>query len=135
MSQRLVLASLPALASCGGMVSRTRVVSFLEAVQRPFDVNDRSWLGIPVALPAHLIVSASLAGALAWFWGPRATAVVVGILILSKEAVDLVIIAFYQPLSRANAYGSAVDILVSIVGACLGLWVGSRAREGAVHHG
>jgi hypothetical protein len=129
------LASLPALASCGGMVSRTRVLSFLEAIQRPFDLNDRSWLGIPAALSAHLVVSASLAGTLAWFWRPKATAVLLGILILTKEAVDLMIISLYQPLSRANAYGSAADIFVSIVGGCLGLWVGSRARQSAVDNG
>ena len=134
-SKRVVLASLPALASCGGMVSRTRVLSFLEAIQRPFDLNDRSWLGIPAALSAHLVVSASLAGTLAWFWRPKATAVLLGILILTKEAVDLMIISLYQPLSRANAYGSAADILVSIVGGCLGLWVGSRARQSAVDNG
>ena len=129
------MASLPALASCGGMVSRTRVLSFLEAIQRPFDLNDRSWLGIPAALSAHLVVSASLAGTLAWFWRPKATAVLLGILILTKEAVDLMIISLYQPLSRANAYGSAADIFVSIVGGCLGLWVGSRARQSAVDNG
>lgn len=134
-SKRVVLASLPALASCGGMVSRTRVLSFLEAIQRPFDLNDRSWLGIPAALSAHLVVSASLAGTLAWFWRPKATAVLLGILILTKEAVDLMIISLYQPLSRANAYGSAADIFVSIVGGCLGLWVGSRARQSAVDNG
>jgi hypothetical protein len=134
-SKGVVLASLPALASCGGMVSRTRVLSFLEAIQRPFDLNDRSWLGIPAALSAHLVVSASLAGTLAWFWRPKATAVLLGILILTKEAVDLMIISLYQPLSRANAYGSAADIFVSIVGGCLGLWVGSRARQSAVDNG
>jgi hypothetical protein len=117
------------------MVSRTRVLSFLEAIQRPFDLNDRSWLGIPAALSAHLVVSASLAGTLAWFWRPKATAVLLGILILTKEAVDLMIISLYQPLSRANAYGSAADIFVSIVGGCLGLWVGSRARQSAVDNG
>jgi hypothetical protein len=126
------LAILPALASCGGMVSRTGVLSFLEAVQGLFDLNDRSWFGIPAALPAHLIVSASLAGTLAWLWRPKATAVLLGILILTKEAVDLLIIALYQPLRSANAYGSAEDILVSIVGACLGLWAGSRARQSAI---
>ena len=45
------------------------------------------------------------------------------------------IISLYQPLSRANAYGSAADIFVSIVGGCLGLWVGSRARQSAVDNG
>ena len=130
-AKRVALVSLPALASCGGLVSRRGVLSFLEAVQRPFDLNDRSWLGIPAALPAHLIVSASVAGTLAWLWRPKATAILLGVLILAKEVVDLTIIALYQPLSPANVYGSAVDILVSVVGGGLGLWVGSRGRPTA----
>ena len=123
-----VLASLPILASCQGVVSRSRVLSFLEAMQRPFDLHDRTWLGIPLALPAHVIVSALLAGALAWFWSPRSTAVLLGILILSKEIVDLMIIALYEPVTWGYASGSVVDVLASIVGTCLGLWVGTRAR-------
>lgn len=126
-----VLAVLPALASCVGVVSRSRVVSVLEAVQRPFDLHDRSWLGIPLALPAHFIAAASLAGALAWFWHPKAAGVVVGILIVSKEAVDLMIIALYQPVTWDYASGSVVDIVVSVAGVCLGLWVGTRARPRA----
>ena len=86
------------------------------------------WLGIPLALPAHVIVSALLAGALAWFWSPRSTAVLLGILILSKEIVDLMIIALYEPVTWGYASGSVVDVLASIVGTCLGLWVGTRAR-------
>ena len=42
-----MLAVLPVLASCVGAVSRSEVVSFLEAVQRPFDLHDRTWLGVP----------------------------------------------------------------------------------------
>jgi alkanesulfonate monooxygenase SsuD/methylene tetrahydromethanopterin reductase-like flavin-dependent oxidoreductase (luciferase family) len=102
------------------------VLSFLEAVQRPFDLQDRTWLGMPAALPAHLIISALLAGALAWLWRPRAAGVLLGGLILAKEAVDLMIIALYQPVTWAYASGSVVDVLVSAAGAWLGLWVGGR---------
>ena len=124
-----VWASLPALTSCTGEVSRSRVLSFLEAVQRPFDLHDRTWLGVPAALPAHFIVSASLAGALAWFWHPKPAAILLGILILTKEAVDLMIIALYQPVSWANGLGSVVDVLASVAGVGLGLWVANRARN------
>jgi hypothetical protein len=127
-----VFAGLPALASCVGVVSRSRIISFLEALQRPFDLHDRIWLGIPAGLPAHIIVSASLAGALAWFWRPKTAAVLLGTLILSKEAVDLMIIALYQPLTWANAFGSVVDVLASVAGASLGLWVGTRVRPRVV---
>ena len=124
-----VLAGLPALTSCAGVVSRSSVISFLEAVQRPFDLHDRTWLGIPAALPAHLIVSAVLAGALAWLWGPKAAGVVLGILILAKEGVDLMIITLYQPLTWSYASGSVVDVLVSVAGAALVLWVVTRVRR------
>ncbi len=124
-----VLAVLPALASCAGVVSRSGIISFLEAVQRPFDLHDRTWLGIPAELLAHLIVSASLAGAVAWFWRPKAAAVLLGILILTKEAVDLMNIALYQPVTWAYASGSVVDVLASVAGASLGLWLGTRARR------
>ena len=126
-----VLASLPALASCAGVVSRSRVLSLLEAVQRPFDLHDSTWLGVPAALPAHLIVSASLGVALAWLCRPKLAGVLLGIVILAKEGVDLMIIALYQPVTWANASGSAVDILASVAGACLGLWIGTRARPRA----
>ena len=129
-----VLASLPILASCQGVVSRSTVLSFLEAVQRPFDLQDRSWLGIPAALPAHIVVSVLLAGVLAWFWRPKATAVLLGILILTKETVDLMIIALYEPVTWAYASGSVVDVLASVVGAGLGLWVAARARRRAVEN-
>ena len=124
------MAGLPVLASCVGAVSRSRVLSFLEAIQRPFDLNDRTWLGVPAALPAHFIVSASLAGALAWVWHPKPAAILLGILILTKEVVDLMIIALYQPLTWANGLGSVVDVLASVAGVGLGLWVGNRARNG-----
>ena len=94
-----ILASLPTLASCEGVVSQSKVLSFLEAAQKPFDLHDRTWLGIPAAPLAHVIVSVLLAGALAWFWRPKATAVLLGILILSKEIVDLMIIALYEPVN------------------------------------
>ena len=116
-----VLAGLPTLASCEGVVSRSKVLSFLEAVQRPFDLQDRTWLGIPAALPAHVIVSALLAGTLAWFWRPKATAVFPRILILAKETVDLMIIALYEPVTWAYASGSVVDVLASVAGVGLGL--------------
>ena len=130
-----VLAGLPALVSCAGEVSRSGVLSFLEAVQRPFDLHDRTWLGIPAAVPAHFIIAASLAGALAWFWRPKAAGVLLGILILTKEAVDLMIIALYQPVTWANASGSVVDVLVSVAGASLGLWINTRVRPGVVEDG
>ena len=129
-----VLASLPTLASCEGVVSQSKVLSFLEAIQRPFDLNDRTWLGMPAALPAHVIVSILLAGVLAWFWRPKATAVLLGILILAKEAVDLMIIALYEPVTWAYASGSVVDVLASVAGAGLGLWVATRARRRAVEN-
>lgn len=118
-----------------GWFSRSRIVSFLEAVQRPFDLHDRTWLGIPASLPAHFIISVFLAGALAWLWRPKATGVLLMILILAKEGVDLMIIALYQPLTWAYASGSVVDVLVSLAGASLGLWVGIRARRRVVEPG
>ncbi len=124
-----VLASLTTLTSCEGVLSRSRVLSFLEALQRPFDLNDRTWLGMPAPLPAHVIVSVLLAGILARFWRPKATAVLLGILILAKETVDLMIIALYEPVTWAYASGSVVDVLASVAGVGLGLWVGTRARR------
>ena len=129
-----VLAGLPALTSCAGVVSRSRIISFLEAVQRPFDLHDRTWLGIPAALPAHFMVSAFLGGALAWLWRPKGAGVLVAILILAKEGVDLMIITLYQPLTWAYASGSVVDVLVSVAGASLGLWVCSRVPARVVEH-
>ena len=129
-----VLASLPALASCSDVVSRSGVLSFLEAVQRPFDLRDRTWLGIPAALVAHLVVSAALAGALAWLWRPKAAGVLLGILILTKEAIDLTIIALYEPVTWAYASSSVVDVLASVVGVALGLWVGTRLRRKIVEN-
>ena len=124
-----VLAGLPALASCARAVSRSEVVSFLEAVQRPFDLHDRTWLGIPAALISHLAISAFLAGVLAWLWRSRAAGILLGVLILSKEAVDLMIIALYQPVTWAYASGSVVDVLASVAGAGFGLWAGNRAHN------
>ena len=124
-----VLAVLPVLASCVGAVSRSEVVSFLEAVQRPFDLHDRTWLGVPAALISHLVISALLAGVLAWLWRSKAAGILLGILILTKEAVDLMIIALYQPVTWAYASGSVVDVLVSVAGAGLGLWAGNRAHN------
>jgi len=132
--QYAILAGLPPLASCVGVVSRSGIIFFLEAVQRPFDLNDRTWLGIPAELLAHLIVSASLADALVWFWCPKAAAVLLGILILTRETVDLMIIALYQPMTWAYASGAVVDVLASVAGASLGLWVGTRVRPGVVEN-
>ena len=129
-----VLAGLPGLASCTGVVSRPSIISFLEAVQRPFNLHDRIWLGIPAALVAHLVVSAALAGALAWLWRPKAAGVLLGILILTKEAIDLMIIALYEPMTWSYASGSVVDVLASVVGAALGLWVGTRLRPRVVEN-
>ena len=124
-----VLAVLPVLASCVGAVSWSEVVSFLEAVQRPFDLHDRTWLGVPAALISHLVISALLAGVLAWLWRSKAAGILLGILILTKEAVDLIIIALYQPVTWAYASGSVLDVLVSVAGAGLGLWAGNRAHN------
>jgi len=101
-------------------------------VQRPFDLNGQTWLGIPAPLLAHFIVSASLAGALAWFWRPKAAGILSGIVILAKEGVDLMIIVLYEPLTWAYASGSVVDVLVSLAGVGLGLWVASNARRTSV---
>ena len=51
---------------------------------------ERRSRAIPAALVAHLVVSA----ALAWLWRPKAAGVLLGILILTKEAIDLMIIGF-----------------------------------------
>ena len=133
-ARAVLLASLATVASCQGVVSRSRVLEFLETVQSPFDFHDRTWLGIPVALLAHFIVSASFAGVLARLWRPRAAGVLLAILILSKEAVDLTIIALYQPVTWDYASGSVVDVLVSVAGGYLGLWVGTRGRQRLIEH-
>lgn len=133
-ARAVALTSLPILASCGAVVSRSRVLSFLEAVQRPFDLQGRAWLGIPVALLAHLLVSALLVGILGWLWRPKPAGVLLAVLILSKEAVDLMIIALYEPVTWAYASGSVVDVLASVAGVCLGSWVGVRTRRRAVEN-
>ena len=92
-----VLASLPALASCVEVVSRSGVRSFLRGRAKALRPARPDLAGHPAALPAHFIVAAALAGALAWLWRPKAAAILLGILILTKEAVDLMIIALYQP--------------------------------------
>jgi hypothetical protein len=120
-ARAVVWATLPALSACGGVGPRTGVLRFLEAVQRPFDLNGQAWLGMPAPLLAHLIVSASLAGALAWFWRPKAAGILSGLLILAKEGVDLMIIALYEPLTWDFASGSVADVLVSFAGVGLGL--------------
>ena len=127
-----MLVGLPTLASCEAVDSRAKVLSVLEAMQSPFDLQDLTFLGIPAAVPAHVIVSALLAGALVWFWRPKAVGVLLGILILGKEAVDLMIIALYEPVTWARASGSVVDVLASVAGVYLGFWVCARMRRGAV---
>ncbi len=133
-ARAVVLASLALVGACQGVVSRSRVLAFLETVQRPFDFHDRTWLGIPVALLAHFIVSASLAGVLARLWRPKAAGLLLVILVLSKEAVDLTIIALYQPVTWDYASGSVVDVLVSVAGVYLGLRIGTRRRQGLAEH-
>ena len=110
---------------------RAKVLSVLEALQRPFDLQGLTFLGIPAAVLAHILVSALLAGALVWFWRPKAAGVLLGILILGKEAVDLMIIALYEPVTWARASGSVVDVLASVAGVCLGFWVCARMRRGS----
>ena len=125
-----VAVSLPALGSCDGGVSRSGALSFLEAIQEPFDLGGRIWLGVPAELWAHFVVSAFLAGLLAWLWRPRAAAILLGVVILTKEALDLTIIALQQPVTWTYASDSAVDVLVSVAGVLVGLWVGTRAERG-----
>jgi hypothetical protein len=121
-----VAISLPLLGSCTGAVSRSGVLSFLEAIQRPFHLGSGTWLGIPVAWSAHFITSALLAGVLARVWRPKAAAILVVAMILAKEIMDLAIIALYQPVTWSYASNSVMDVVVSVAGVWLGLWVTSR---------
>jgi hypothetical protein len=59
------------------------------------------------------MLSAFLAGALAWVWRSKAAGILLGILILTKEDMDLMIIGLYQPVTWAG----------------LGLWAGNRAHN------
>ena len=113
-------------------MSRSGVLTFLNAVQRPFDLAGQIWLGVPAPLLAHFIISVSLAGVLAWFWRPKAAGILSGIVILAKEGVDLTIIALNEPLTWAFASGSVVDLPVSFAGVGLGLWVASKVRRASV---
>ena len=80
---RLVSLSLVSVcASCGSSLERSSLVSFLEAVQRPFDLTGVTLLGVPAEPPAHLLLSALLAGLLAWWWRPLGTTVLIGALAL-----------------------------------------------------
>lgn len=127
-----VALSVLAMGACAGGVSRTGARSFLEAIQGLFDLEDRTWLGVSAAVVAHFAISAFLAGVLARFWRPRAAAILLAIVILGKEAVDLTIIALYQSVDWTYASDSVVDVLVSIAGVGLGLWVGTRAAERSI---
>lgn len=121
--------ALPVLTSCVSAFSRSEVIQFLEAVQRPFDLHDRTWLGMPAAPLAHVIVAALFAGALAWLWSSKAAGILLGVLIVAKEAVDLMIIALYQPVTWDYASGSVVDVVASVAGVWMGVWLGGRARR------
>ncbi len=110
-------------------MARSGVLRFLEAVQRPFDLTGQIWLGVPAPFPAHFIVSASLAGALVWWWRPKPAGILLGIVILAKEAVDLMIISLYEQLTWVYASGSVADVLVSCAGAGLGFWVATYTRR------
>lgn len=120
--------------SCGRSEERSTVISFLEAVQRPFDLHDVTVLGIPAELPAHLLLSALLAAALAWWWRPLAAVLLIGVLIVVKEAVDLGIVALYEPVTWAYAEDSVLDVAVSIAGVAIGLlgvhWVRASGKRG-----
>ena len=111
------------------------MLSFLEAVQRPFDLGGLTLLGVPAALPAHFLVAALLAGVLARVWRPKAAGILVGAMILAKEIMDLAIIALYQPVTWSYASNSVMDVLVSVAGLWLGLWVTSRVKGRRVQDG
>lgn len=117
------------VASCARSTESARVRSFLEAVQSPFDLGDRTLLGVPAQPLAHLFVAAILVAALAWWWRPRAAGVLAGVLIVGKEVVDLSIIALYQPVTWTYASDSVWDIGLSLVGGAVGLWAALRARR------
>ncbi len=120
--------------SCGRSVERSTVISFLEAVQRPFDLHDVTVLGIPAELPAHLLLSALLAAVLAWLWRPRWAFVLIGALIVVKEVWDLAIVTLYEPLTWTYMSDSVQDVAVSIAGVGIGLlgvaWVRRDRGEG-----
>ena len=120
--------------SCGRSVERSTVISFLEALQRPFDLHGMTVLGIPAELPAHLLLSALLAAVLAWLWRPRWACLLIGALIVVKEALDLAIIALYEPLTWTYVTDSVLDVAVSIAGVGIGLlsitWVRRHRGEG-----
>ena len=120
--------------SCGRSVERSTVISFLEAVQRPFDIHDVTVLGIPAELPAHLLLSALLAAVLAWLWRPRWAFVLVGALIVVKEVWDLAIVTLYEPLTWTYMSDSVQDVAVSIAGVGIGLlgvaWIRRDRGEG-----
>ncbi len=120
--------------SCGRSVERSTVISFLEAVQRPFDIHDVTVLGIPAELPAHLLLSALLAAVLAWLWRPRWAFVLIGALIVVKEVWDLAIVTLYEPLTWTYMSDSVQDVAVSIAGVGIGLlgvaWIRRDRGEG-----
>ncbi len=115
--------------SCAPSGDSTGVRSFLEAVQSPFDLGDRTLLGVPAQPLAHLVVAALLVAALAWWWRPMVAGVLAGGLIVAKEAVDLTIVALYQPVTWTYASDSVWDVALSVVGGGVGLWVALRVRR------
>ncbi len=117
------------LLSCGRSVERSTVISFLEALQRPFDLHDVTVLGIPAELPTHLLLSALLAAVLAWLWRPRGACLLIGALIVVKEALDLAIITLYEPLTWTYVSDSVLDVVVSAAGLGIGLLAAVLARR------
>ncbi len=115
--------------SCGRSVERSTVISFLEALQRPFDLHDVTVLGIPAELPTHLLLSALLAAVLAWLWRPRGACLLIGALIVVKEALDLAIITLYEPLTWTYVSDSVLDVVVSATGVGIGLLAAVLARR------
>ena len=132
-SRSATICAAAVLLSCQRSVERSTVISFLEAVQRPFDLHDVTVLGIPAELPAHLLLSALLAAVLARLWRPRGACLLIGALIVGKEALDLAIITLYEPLTWTYASDSVLDVAVSIGGVGIGLlgviWVRRHRGE------
>ena len=133
-SRSATICAAAVLLSCQRSVERSTVISFLEAVQRPFDLHDVTVLGIPAELPAHLLLSALLAAVLAWLWRPRWAFVLIGALIVVKEVWDLAIVTLYEPLTWTYMSDSVQDVAVSIAGVGIGLlgvaWIRRDRGEG-----
>lgn len=117
------------LLSCGPGEGRSGLLASLEALQRPFDLDGVTWLGIPAELPAHLLLSAFLAVVVAWLWRPRGAVVLIGSLIVLKEGLDLAIICLYEPLRWTYLSDSLLDVVVSFAGIAIGLLGVARMRR------